>query len=459
MDGTEVVDLLGIGIGPFNLSLAALLEESGVGSAVFLEQKPHFSWHDGMLLPGTTLQVPFLADLVSLVAPTSRFSFLNYLHAHDRLYKFYFFENFHIPRREYDHYCRWVSQALPSLKFGSRVTQVEVVDDLYRVTARGAKGQETYYARNLVLGTGTQPMLPACLQELAGQHPDKVMHTAEYSKQFDSKGKRSVLVLGSGQSAAEVVQSLMDKQFDQDEDPGFALHWYTRADGFFPMEYSKLGLEHFTPDYTKYFTALEQNAKDRIVPGQGLFYKGISFETISSIYDRLYHLSIGNDDLPIYLRALSELREVRLLSDGTLEAHFHHAQAGQRFSVVVDAIIAGTGYRYNLPECVGGLKNRLRIDSTGRLKIGSDYSVEHDGPGNIFIQNGELHTHGIGAPDLGLGAWRAARIANKLFGREIFRLPERVAFQQFGVAGAAEDGMNQKNILETIEHVVNFDFA
>lgn len=69
----EILDVVGIGIGPFNLSLAALLAEAGYDRTVFLERKPYFSWHPGMLLEGTTLQVPFLADLVSLVAPTSRF--------------------------------------------------------------------------------------------------------------------------------------------------------------------------------------------------------------------------------------------------------------------------------------------------------------------------------------------------------------------------------------------------
>ncbi|KFX81350.1 siderophore biosynthesis protein, partial [Ralstonia solanacearum] len=163
----EILDVVGIGIGPFNLSLAALLAEAGYDRTVFLERKPRFSWHPGMLLEGTTLQVPFLADLVSLVAPTSRFSFLNYLQAHDRLYKFLFFENFHIPRREYEHYCQWVSDQLPSLRFGSEVMRVDVVDGCYRVTARAGNSESIHYARNLVLGTGTQPWLPACLDTLA----------------------------------------------------------------------------------------------------------------------------------------------------------------------------------------------------------------------------------------------------------------------------------------------------
>ena len=89
-----MLDFIGIGLGPFNLSLAALLEGRPASSQgqdlnyVFFEQKDAFSWHDGMLLPNTTLQVPFMADLVSMADPTSRFSFLNYLKQHDRLFGF-----------------------------------------------------------------------------------------------------------------------------------------------------------------------------------------------------------------------------------------------------------------------------------------------------------------------------------------------------------------------------------
>ncbi|MDQ7860074.1 SidA/IucD/PvdA family monooxygenase [Peribacillus frigoritolerans] len=58
----------------------------------FLRKKREFNWHEGMLLEGTTLQVPFFADLVSMADVTSPYSYLNYLQQHDRLYHFYFLE-------------------------------------------------------------------------------------------------------------------------------------------------------------------------------------------------------------------------------------------------------------------------------------------------------------------------------------------------------------------------------
>ena len=68
----DVLDLVGVGFGPSNLALGILLEEENTTrepasrtTARFLEKQPHFGWHDGMLLPGTDMQISFLKDLVT----------------------------------------------------------------------------------------------------------------------------------------------------------------------------------------------------------------------------------------------------------------------------------------------------------------------------------------------------------------------------------------------------------
>ena len=52
-------DLVGIGIGPFNLSIAALCHDSPKLDVAFYDKKPSFCWHPGMLLPNTFLQTSF----------------------------------------------------------------------------------------------------------------------------------------------------------------------------------------------------------------------------------------------------------------------------------------------------------------------------------------------------------------------------------------------------------------
>lgn len=60
-------DVVGAGLGPFNLSLAALLAPLSELRARFFEAQPSFRWHCGIMVPGAQLQVSYLKDLVTLV--------------------------------------------------------------------------------------------------------------------------------------------------------------------------------------------------------------------------------------------------------------------------------------------------------------------------------------------------------------------------------------------------------
>ena len=55
---TTMADLVGVGVGPFNLSLAALLEPVAGTSVLFLEQRGHFAWHPEQMLPGARREIP-----------------------------------------------------------------------------------------------------------------------------------------------------------------------------------------------------------------------------------------------------------------------------------------------------------------------------------------------------------------------------------------------------------------
>lgn len=434
-----MLDMIAIGLGPFNLSLAALLHPyQNQLDYYFFEQKPAFSWHDGMLLPGTTLQVPFMADLVSMVDPTSPFSFLNYLKQHGRLFKFYFLEKIHIPRQEYNHYCQWVSQQLSHIQYQSQVIAVYPVKDGFAVEVQQAGQRQTYHTRALVLGTGTVPGMPECLKNLMQDYPAQCFHSAEFMQKGAQIQSGRVVVLGAGQSAAEVFQSLFARQLNAQGQPHYQIDWLTRAAGFFPMEYSALGLEHFTPDYSRYFYQLPQSLKDQLVPNQGLFYKGISFGTIGAIYEQLYHRTIAGQPQHVTLSGLSELVQASR-QENRFVLEFEHRQQGRCFELSADYIVSATGYQHRLPAFMQGLDEVLQRDAQQRLQISADYEVKHQGQGRIFVQNAELHTHGIGTPDLGLGAWRAATIINQLLAQPVYELVVDNTFQQFGAAYATAE--------------------
>ena len=73
-----------------------------------------------MLLDDATLQVPFLADLVTMADPTSRVLLPQLPQGTGNLYPFYIRESFYPLRREYDDYCRWAADRLDNCGSGRR---------------------------------------------------------------------------------------------------------------------------------------------------------------------------------------------------------------------------------------------------------------------------------------------------------------------------------------------------
>ncbi|MER7411964.1 lysine N(6)-hydroxylase/L-ornithine N(5)-oxygenase family protein [Streptomyces cacaoi] len=444
--GAEPLDLLGVGVGPFNLSLAALGQQVPGLRAEFLERRQGFRWHPGLLIEGATLQVPFLADLVTLADPASPWSFLRFLRERGRLFPFYFQERFHIERAEYDAYCRWVCERLPGLRFGHQVEAVrwsaergafEV--DYTQLDAQGeAEALGRAYARNVVLGIGTAPYVPEALRPLAEEPTVPVFHSSDYLEHRDRLVEAEhVTVVGSGQSGAEVFLDLLRRRPVGRE----GLHWLTRSAAFAPMEYSKLGLEHFTPDYTRYFHGLSQEVRDRLVPQQWQLHKAVDHETLAAVHDELYRRTLAGGWPDAVLTPGVGVRTAGRLGGARLELHLEHAEQGVRDRLVTDAVVLATGYAERPAEGIlAGLAERLRRDGAGRPLVDEEFRLVLDDPvdGSLFVQNAERHTHGVGAPDLGLAAYRSAVILNALAGEEVYPLPRRTAFTRFGLRGRRE---------------------
>ncbi|MDQ0990311.1 lysine N(6)-hydroxylase/L-ornithine N(5)-oxygenase family protein [Streptomyces sp. V3I7] len=449
-------DLTGIGIGPFNLSLAALAQPLTQLDTVFYEQRPRFDWHPGLLIEGTTLQVPFLADLVTLADPTSNWTFLQYLRTRDRLYPFYFAERFHIHRAEYDAYCRWVSENLPGLHFSHQVDAVrwnpqralfEV--DFTQLDADGeAEALGRTYTRNIVLGIGSTPHIPSPLKPLADAPGVPVLHAADYLDHRDALlAAGHVTVVGSGQSGAEIFLDLLRHRPTGRE----RLHWIGRTEAFAPMEYSKLGLEHFTPDYTRYFHALTEPVRDQLVARQGQLHKGIDAGTLAAIHDELYRRTLDGGWPDAVLTPGVQVRTAGRMATTKIELHLEHTQQHTRTRLTTDAVVLATGYHERpLDQLLAGLDPYLRRDSSERPRVDEHHRLVLDPTitGTAFVQNAELHTHGVGTPDLGLAAHRSATILNTLTGKDPYPLPPRTAFTTFGLEQpAAVPGARQTHRL------------
>ncbi|MFF2299924.1 lysine N(6)-hydroxylase/L-ornithine N(5)-oxygenase family protein [Arthrobacter sp. NPDC058127] len=424
---SKIYDVAGIGVGPFNLGLAALSEPLDGLECVFLERRESFDWHPGMMLEPAHLQVPFLADLVTLADPTSKYSFLNFLKQTGRLYRFYIRENFYPLRAEFNQYCQWVAGQLRSVRFSTDVLDVAYDDGVYRLSVQGPDCAEVLRARRLVLGTGTSPHVPkACAGIVDGG--GLVLHNADYLlRKSELQSKRSITIVGSGQSAAEIYYELL-QEIDVH---GYQLNWVTRSGRFFPLEYTKLTLEMTSPDYVDYFHSLPPEQRDSLISSQKNLYKGINSELIDSIYDLLYTKSLsGMVDTQLHTHSSLTVAEWDPAT-GSHTLQFRHEEHGRDYSLDTEAVVLATGYSYKEPGFLGGIEDRIRRDAKGRFDVARNYGIGVE-PGEIFVQNAELHTHGFVTPDLGMAAYRNSCILREITGEEPYPVERSIAFQQFG---------------------------
>ncbi|EPH45534.1 putative Alcaligin biosynthesis enzyme [Streptomyces aurantiacus JA 4570] len=421
-DTHTTYDVIGIGLGPFNLGLACLTEPLDELNALFLESKADFEWHAGMFLEGAHLQTPFMSDLVTLADPTSPYSFLNFLKESGRLYSFYIRENFYPLRREYNDYCRWAAARLSSVRFGTTATRVTYENELYVVTTRSGDAYATFRARHLVLGTGTPPHPDAC-KGLGGDF----IHNSDYLRhKVELQKKNSLTIVGSGQSAAEIYYDLLSEM----DTHGYRLNWVTRSPRFFPLEYTKLTLEMTSPEYIDYFHALPEDTRYRLEREQKSLFKGIDGELIDAIFDLLYQKNLDGP-VPTRLLTNSALRRARH-DNGVYTLGLRQEEQGKDFEMTTEGLILATGYRYAPPAFLEPLREHLRFDGRGRFDVARNYSVDATGRG-VFLQNSAVHTHSLTSPDLGMGPYRNAYIIRELLGREVYPVEKSIAFQEFAV--------------------------
>ncbi|MBA1271755.1 lysine N(6)-hydroxylase/L-ornithine N(5)-oxygenase family protein [Stutzerimonas azotifigens] len=420
-------DFIAIGVGPCNLGLACLTAPLPGVRSLFLERKPAFSWHPGMLLDGTTLQNPFLADLVSMADPTSPFSYLSYCKQQGRLYTYYIRENWYLDRQEFDRYCRWAASRLDNLRCGRDVHTIshDAANGLYQISGQTEDGTPfTYQARKLVIGIGGVPRLPDCCA--AADHAHLVHSSGYLAERARLQAGRSITVIGSGQSGAEVYHDLLQDS----ERHGYRLNWVTRAPRFFQMEDAKLTLELITPEYGDYFYGLDPAIKAEVLEDQRSIYNGINQSLIERIYallDERRH----RDSPPTRLLTSMALDACRRAPDGRgWELDFRHTQLNRRYRHRTDAVVFATGYRHQVPAFVEGIRARIRWNGEGGYSPSKRWAVDHHNR-EIYVQNVGLQSHGLTNPDLGLACFRNSRLLAELTGHDHYPSEPRTAFQDF----------------------------
>ncbi|PQJ85011.1 lysine N(6)-hydroxylase/L-ornithine N(5)-oxygenase family protein [Aliivibrio sifiae] len=405
------LDLAGIGVGPFNLSVASLLEPKKQIKATFFESRDSFAWHPGLLLDNTNMQTMFLKDLVSAVCPESPYSFLSYLVKNKKFYRFLSAELSCISRHEFSDYLSWVAQQLSNVQFSTEVKNVEFNGDSFEIQTSGG----IYEAQNLCIGTGKVPFIPECAIPHIGP---TVFHAAEMGlRDRDFTGKR-VMIVGGGQSGADIFLNVLREKWGKVA----SLDWVSRRSNFQPLDEASFTNEFFTPDYVNAFVQLNPEVKHSEITAQKLTSDGITQLALLDIYRELYHrFDVMKEDKWVRLLPHRTMDKLEQTSSGfSLEVQ---NALSQKLEVhQADIVILATGFKSPYPACLNSILPLLDLDNEGRYQLTPDFELKWKGSkkNKIFAVNAGMHSHGIAEPQLSLMAWRSASIINRLSEKEIY---------------------------------------
>ncbi|PRP92610.1 L-lysine N6-monooxygenase [Enhygromyxa salina] len=404
------VDLAGVGVGPFNLSIAALADEIPELHTRFFERRERFAWHPGLMFRGSRMQTSFLKDLVTAVSPTNRHSFVNYLVEHGRFHAFLAAEGAAVERREFADYLGWVAGRLRSLRFADEVRELRSFAGGFEIIHASGRTR----ARHVVLGTGRVPAVPECARARLGP---RCFHAIDIlARGLDLRGAR-VAVVGGGQTGAEVMLEVLRGTWGEVTE----LSWVSRRPNFEPLDESPFTNHLFTPGFVSVFHELASEHREHLLARHKLAGDGISASTLHELHDRFYEAAITRAGPRVELLPARELVGVDARGAG-FELGVHNHLDDQHERVDADYVILCTGLREQLPPCIEPLFAELELDERGRPQVERSFELRRrrrDGE-RAYIVNGARTTHGIAESQLSLMAWRSAVILNDVLGRRRF---------------------------------------
>ncbi|GIC76426.1 lysine 6-monooxygenase [Moritella sp. F3] len=415
----KLTDIIGIGVGPFNLSIAALLEQTPSLTSCFLEHKKSFIWHEGLMLPSTYMQTSYLKDLVTAVAPESPYSFIAYLVRNKKFYRFLNTEQKTITRAEFSDYLSWVSKQLNNVNFSQTVEDINFVGDRFVITTNQAQ----YQAKHICLGTGKTPYIPEEIKPYLG---DNCFHASEIGlRNIDLTGKRVVLV-GGGQTGADVFLNALRGNWGQPAQ----LDWVSRRANFQALDEAAFSNEYFMPRYVEQFYHLNETVKQQEIRAQKLTSDGITSEALLAIYQELYDkFEVQKQRKWVRLlphRTVHSMTTSTVCGGSSFNLRADNNLTGQQEDYSATVVILATGFESKIPDCIKSLSPLLELSEDGLLQLDPNFRVKWTGgeDNHIYAVNAGLDSHGIADPQLSLMAWRSAKIINDLLPEPAFDLAE-----------------------------------
>ncbi|MEN0138393.1 MAG: SidA/IucD/PvdA family monooxygenase [Rhodococcus sp. (in: high G+C Gram-positive bacteria)] len=410
-----VLDIVGVGFGPSNLSLAIAVEEHNSAcppaeriGARYFESQDQFSWHPGMLLDGATMQVAFPKDLVTLRNPTSKYTFLAYLFERGRLVDFVNHQTFFPSRYEFQDYLRWAAEQVDAdVRYESSVQRVRPlfdgrgVADQFLVEAADGTQVRT---RNVVMGTGLQPRIPDWVtpSPRCFHNKDFLTRMAELPEPVHGR----FVVLGAGQSAAEVVQYLHATYRDAQIHNVFARFGYSPADD------SPYANRIFDPGTVDELHRAPPQERDRLLRlHRGTNYSAVDSELIETLYATEYQERVRGERR-LFMRRASTITDT-VETDRGLEVSIRNLLDGSVETVTCDAVVLATGYT---PAPLSPLFGDFLLSTESSREVSRDYRLRTDPclRAGIYLQGGTETTHGITSSLLSNVAVRAGEVLHSV---------------------------------------------
>ena len=375
---------------------------------VFLDKKQSFGWHDGQQIPGATIQVSMLKDLVTLSEPTNAYSFLSYLTELGRIYHFLNAQFDAVPREEFRNYMEWACRKNDNIVFGHEVLSVDYTNAFHITT-----DSMTVTADNIAVGVGVRPNLPLSAVPHLGT---RQFHVSEFMTKAANLGGLRVGVVGGGQSGAEAFLDLISRP-----EPGLPRRvvWISRRPNYLPIDDSPFTNDYYSPSYSDYFAGLDPATRHALNARQILTSDGISEGTLRQIYQRIYTRRFieGYADLVALYPNRTVIHVCGAGGEAWKLSLAHNEHDAVRESVELDVVIWATGYQPSPLNFLAPIESRLEREGK-EYKIDDAFAVVWDGPAgnNIFLQNAARGQRGLADPNLSLNAWRSQRILDRLRG-------------------------------------------
>lgn len=415
--GMLIHDFIGIGFGPSNIALAIALDEkrqTGAHniSSLFIERQAAFTWHPNMVLDHAHMQISFLKDLATLRNPTSRLTFVNYLHEKQRLQDFINLKTFFPSRHEFSDYFAWAAaQFEDRCVYGEDVVEVlpekrggEVA--LLRVRSRDQAGEvHERLARNLVVSVGGTVHVPECFRPF--KDDPRVFHSHNYLRSIAANpDAQKIAIIGAGQSAAEIFMDLHGRPNTPQVD------LVMRARAIKPSDDSPFVNEIFNVDFVDHmFSRTPAERVELLREFRHTNYACPDLELIQQIFKVFYEQKVKAETRHQFLRR-HEVRDVRATNDG-VHLTLHDLNSERTSTTRYDAVVLATGYEREYHKTVlTSLAPHLgsfEIDRHYRLQTAPDFHPA------IFVQGASEPTHGLSDTLLSVTAVRTGEIGEALF--------------------------------------------